>query len=145
MIRKTNNGPWHKILGADALKIWNNRFSSSSPFLQPSLFPPCLMHPPDLQLFQLLRALFRLSGLHVQSLVHSESTSCSTPEFIRKTVTALDGNLMQVQLHSNVVGIGSLILELLLTIFLDQMKYTRVKKSNYWYSFQGHYPVFTVQ
>lgn len=45
MICKTNNGPWHKILGANALKIRNNRFSSSSPFLQPSLFPPCLYAP----------------------------------------------------------------------------------------------------
>lgn len=45
MTRKTNNGPWHKIWGADALKIRNNRFSSSSPFLKPSLFPPCLYAP----------------------------------------------------------------------------------------------------
>lgn len=34
---------------------------------------------------------------------------------------------MQVQLHSRAVGVGYCILQLLLTIVLDQMRYTRVK------------------
>lgn len=96
-----------------ALKIWNKRLSSSSSFLQPSVFTPCLCAT---TLITSYSSCSEEKGSDSQALIFRYESTVNQhihafQNSFRKTLTALYGNLMQVQLYSRLVGTGSCILQ----------------------------------